>query len=262
MNKLSPIGQHLRNVTPVQGPPNTPQTIFGSDLVAYFRADAGITIDGSNNVSNWMDLTGNGHDLAQATAGNRPNFLSSGGPLNRPYVASGTSAAAYMQHGGTPVTVNTGNWSAFIISSVQVASGAIKVFTTTLTTPAGCVAFAFRKSGTETHDVTQLTLSAPATIVSAGGNMVPAPTFVSALATMDSGGNRTLWTAGDGQSWQGSDAHTGSIGIQLAEGYIFRFGATMYTNLAIYELGFVKRTSTTSDANRMRAYARSLGLAV
>lgn len=262
MNKLSPSAQHLRNITPVLGVVDTPEAIYGSDLIAHFRSDTGVTVDGSSRVSNWLDLTGNGHDLAQGVAGNRPDYIASGGPLGRPYVASGNAATNWMQHGGTPMTINTGNWTVFMVASVQAASGATKVYTTTLTTPAGCVPFAFRKSGIETTDVTQLGMSAPVTILSTGGNMLPAPTFVASVATMYPDGTRNLYTAGDGQSWFGTDSHTGSIGIRLAEGYIFRFGGIFYTNLALYELGFVKRTSSNTDASRMRSYARSIGLAV
>lgn len=39
-------------------------------LYARFRADLGVTKDGSNLVANWADLSGNGHDIAEAT--NKP----------------------------------------------------------------------------------------------------------------------------------------------------------------------------------------------
>ena len=39
---------------------------------AYFRSDSGITLDGSNNVSDWADLTGV-YTMTQATASQRPS---------------------------------------------------------------------------------------------------------------------------------------------------------------------------------------------
>lgn len=237
----------------------SPQTIYGSDLVARFRADTGVVLDGSNRVSSWADMTGNGHDLDQPTPGNRPEYFTTGGPNNGPYVASGSAATNWMQHLGTPVTVNTGDWSSYMIGSIQGVTGVVAVVTTTLTTPAGCVAFAWRKNVNDFPQVQQLALSAPTSLTSSTSNYLPALTFVGSLCTMAADGTRSLYVAGDGQTGFFTSSHTGNIGIQLAEGYIFRFGANFYTQLALYELGFIKRTSTAYDAARMRAYIKSTG---
>lgn len=55
----------------------TPATILGSALLAWFRADLGITLNGSN-VSAWADQSGNGHHLIQNTATNQPAFEAAG----------------------------------------------------------------------------------------------------------------------------------------------------------------------------------------
>jgi hypothetical protein len=45
-----------------------------STLALWLSATDGITEDGSNRVSAWADRSGNGRDLAQSSAGNRPAF--------------------------------------------------------------------------------------------------------------------------------------------------------------------------------------------
>jgi hypothetical protein len=47
-----------------------PSSIAG--LALWIRGDAGVTLDGSNNVTTWADQSGNGRDLTQGTAGKRP----------------------------------------------------------------------------------------------------------------------------------------------------------------------------------------------
>jgi hypothetical protein len=55
--------------------------VFGSSasfptlasLVARYRADLGVTKDGSNNVATWADQSGNGHDLTEGT--NKPTWV-------------------------------------------------------------------------------------------------------------------------------------------------------------------------------------------
>lgn len=50
---------------------------FGADLIAWYRADLGITLNGSD-VSQWDDQSGNGNNLVQATAANQPFYDTSG----------------------------------------------------------------------------------------------------------------------------------------------------------------------------------------
>lgn len=45
-----------------------------SGLAAYYESDQGVTLDGSNNVSQWNDLSGNGAHLTQGTALSRPGY--------------------------------------------------------------------------------------------------------------------------------------------------------------------------------------------
>ncbi len=65
-------------------------------LAAYFEADQGITLDVSNNVSQWDDLSGNGAHFTQATALSRPGYstTSFGG---KPAVSLTQAANSFMQ---------------------------------------------------------------------------------------------------------------------------------------------------------------------
>lgn len=63
----------------------SPLIILGAALVAWWRADLGITLNGSN-VSAWADQSGNGWHLTQGTAVNQPAFSASGGPNSQAMV--------------------------------------------------------------------------------------------------------------------------------------------------------------------------------
>lgn len=47
-------------------------------LRLWLRADAGVTMDGSNNVSQWMDQSLSGNTASQGTGANQPNLVASG----------------------------------------------------------------------------------------------------------------------------------------------------------------------------------------
>lgn len=49
-----------------------------SNLKAWYKADAGVTLNGST-VSQWNDQSGNGNHLYQSTAANQPTFISDEG---------------------------------------------------------------------------------------------------------------------------------------------------------------------------------------
>lgn len=61
----------------------TPLTIMTIDLLAWWRADIGLTLNGST-VSAWADQSGNGFHLTQATATAQPTLSLTGGPNSRP----------------------------------------------------------------------------------------------------------------------------------------------------------------------------------
>ncbi|MEM1054794.1 MAG: lectin-like protein [Bacteroidota bacterium] len=59
---------------PADAQPPPPQT----DLRLWLRADQGVNLDGSGNVSAWIDQTGSGLTATQATAAQQPSFVASG----------------------------------------------------------------------------------------------------------------------------------------------------------------------------------------
>lgn len=76
-----------------------------SGLMAYYESDQGVTLDGSNNVSQWNDLSGNGAHLTQGTALSRPGYLPAG-------------------FGGKPAVVITAAGAQFMIASPTIPVGA------------------------------------------------------------------------------------------------------------------------------------------
>ena len=56
--------------------PKSPDAVTG--LWQWLKADAGITKDGSNNVSAWADQSGGGRNMTQATGANQPLWVDGG----------------------------------------------------------------------------------------------------------------------------------------------------------------------------------------
>jgi hypothetical protein len=52
----------------------------------WLRSDLGISLN-SSNVSGWADQSGNGNNVSQATPGNQPAYVASGGPGGVPYLS-------------------------------------------------------------------------------------------------------------------------------------------------------------------------------
>ncbi|MBI4945031.1 MAG: hypothetical protein HY840_01365, partial [Bacteroidetes bacterium] len=52
----------------------TPSAV--SCLRLWLSSDSGITVDGSNNVMQWNDISGNNNNFIQATPANRPAYVS------------------------------------------------------------------------------------------------------------------------------------------------------------------------------------------
>ena len=50
-------------------------------MVSWYKNKAGITLDGSGNVSEWIDSSTNTFDMSQSTAGARPSYTASTGGL-------------------------------------------------------------------------------------------------------------------------------------------------------------------------------------
>jgi len=76
-----------------------------SGLAAWYRADAGVTTDGSGNVSLWSDQSVNHNDASQATSGTRPALVSSS--LNGNPVLRFTSAGKWLSAADNPSLRNS-----------------------------------------------------------------------------------------------------------------------------------------------------------
>lgn len=80
------------DVTRSSGAPFTPASISG--IVAWFRADLGITLNGSN-ISAWADQSGNGNNLSQGTAAKQPPQPATNASYNNQLVFS-TNATTFL----------------------------------------------------------------------------------------------------------------------------------------------------------------------
>lgn len=85
---------------PAAGGETTPATIFGSKLVAWYRPDTGyVSVDGSNNVTQLDDRSGNGHHLN--VVGGTPLLTTDGGD---PCIDFEAADADYLGIASAPLT--------------------------------------------------------------------------------------------------------------------------------------------------------------
>lgn len=74
---VNAIGLSSRSVA-VTRPAFSPALLTGLALLLNAADASTITLDGSNNVSQWNDKSGNGRNVLQANDSQRPGYLSSG----------------------------------------------------------------------------------------------------------------------------------------------------------------------------------------
>lgn len=90
--------------------PFDPKSITG--LTVWLKADAGITKDGSNLVSDWTDQSGNGNNFSQSSAGNKPTYTASA--QNGLPAITFDGSSDYMT---TAANVTLGTYSIFVVAS-------------------------------------------------------------------------------------------------------------------------------------------------
>lgn len=93
----------------------SPNTSLGSALSFLIRGDTGVTLDVSSAVQTWADQSGNGRNVAQSNASNRPTVET----------INGRSAVRFngstQEMTSTPVNMSTfigsasGNWRVFVV---------------------------------------------------------------------------------------------------------------------------------------------------
>lgn len=121
-----------------------PAAVVTLGLQAWYRADLGITKDGSNSVSQWLDASGGGRHLNQATTTSQPLWIASAqnGKPAVEFEASEKiqSAASALQSGSSDFTVIT-----VLIPSASQGSSQPVIIDLDADTQSG---FSLRKSGT------------------------------------------------------------------------------------------------------------------
>ena len=67
-------------------------SVSAGNLKLWCRGDAGVTLDGSSKVQAWYDVSGNGNNFIQPTAGSRPSYTASDASFNgNPAITIGTA---------------------------------------------------------------------------------------------------------------------------------------------------------------------------
>jgi hypothetical protein len=105
-----------------------PISIFGANLAAWYKADAGVYTDAgttlatnTQTVQQWNDQSGHGNHLTQATSGLRPQFLSAG--LNGlPAVQFTASVGTVLQNANQTVPSTTNVMSVFGVGQMGTAT--------------------------------------------------------------------------------------------------------------------------------------------
>lgn len=112
-----------------QGSIQTPAQIFGANLFLWHKADAGVFVDAGvtpatngQTVQQWNDQSGNGNNLLQATAGNRPTFLSAGLGGFPTISCAAASTNAMLTAVGT-VALTTNIHAGFFVGQMNGAAG-------------------------------------------------------------------------------------------------------------------------------------------
>ncbi|GGA83883.1 hypothetical protein GCM10011511_03790 [Puia dinghuensis] len=93
-----------------------PGGLGNSNLILWLNANkaSSITMNGSNQVSTWADLSGNGFNFTQATTANEPVYGASANPSGRPGVSFTATSSQYLSIASLPATLSfTSGISAF-----------------------------------------------------------------------------------------------------------------------------------------------------
>jgi hypothetical protein len=97
-----------------------PGGLGNANLLLWLNANKGssITQNGSNQVSEWADLSGNGYDFLQTAAANEPVFNATGGPNSKPALTFNASNDQYLfSQANLPAFSLTAGISAFTMAS-------------------------------------------------------------------------------------------------------------------------------------------------
>lgn len=85
-----------------------PGGLGNSNLFLWLNANksSSITMNGSNQVSQWNDLSGNGNNFSQGAAGTRPVYGATANPGGRPGLTFSAASSQYMSLASLPATLS------------------------------------------------------------------------------------------------------------------------------------------------------------
>jgi len=85
-----------------------PGGLGNSNLVLWLNAgqSSSITKNGSNQVSQWSDLSGHSYNFTQATSSNKPVYSATGGPNSRPALSFTSTSSQYLSLATLPNTIS------------------------------------------------------------------------------------------------------------------------------------------------------------
>ena len=111
-----------------------PGGLGNSNLIVWLNAGkaASITQNGSNQVSQWADLSGNSYNFVQATSVQEPIYGAAAGPYGRPALTFTSTSSQYLSTPGLPATISfTAGASSFAVGSFnapQTAQGWQRIY--------------------------------------------------------------------------------------------------------------------------------------
>ena len=121
-------------IVPASAQSYYPGGLGNSNLIVWVNAKkaSSITQNGSNQVSQWADLSGNGYNFSQGTSANKPVYGATSGPNSRPALTFTSTSSQYLSTPTLPASISfTGGVSTFTVSSFnapQTAQGWQRVF--------------------------------------------------------------------------------------------------------------------------------------
>lgn len=104
-----------------------PGGLGNSNMVIWLNANktASITQNGSNQVSQWADLSGNGYNFVQATTANKPVYGATTGPNSRPALTYLSTSSQYLSTPTLPASISyTSGVSSFAVASINASQTA------------------------------------------------------------------------------------------------------------------------------------------
>jgi hypothetical protein len=111
-----------------------PGGLGNGNLLVWLNANksSSITKNGSNQVSQWSDLSGNGYDFTQGTTSEKPVYGAAGSPSGMPALAFTSTSTQFMSTPNLPASISfTAGVSAFAVASynaTQTAQGWQRIF--------------------------------------------------------------------------------------------------------------------------------------